>query len=57
MKSSAALRGGTLTELVAGETIYTLERLFGDARRVDVPDGLRLELPAESAAIVRISGG
>lgn len=88
-KSSAALRRGTLTDLIAGETTYAFERalagervvvalnlensparialpapsgrsgpperLFGDARWMDGPDGLRVELPAESAAIVRIS--
>jgi glycosidase len=32
------------------------ERLYGEVRSIGVPDGLRLELPAESAAIIRLSG-
>ena len=87
-KATPALRRGTLTDLIAVETLYVYEReyqrervvvalnlanapatvtipvrpgtsgpperLFGEVRWVDGPDGQHLEMPGESAAIVRI---
>ena len=81
---------GTLTDLIAGETLYVYEgeyqgegvvvglnlgksaatvalpiragvsglpeRLFGEVRWVAKPDGHRLEIPSESAAVVRVVG-
>ncbi len=85
-KASPALRRGTLTDLVANETVYVylrqirdehvivalnlgktpakvpmppdlsgpVERLYGDPQWDDTPRGSRLELPGESAAVMRI---
>jgi glycosidase len=87
-KATPALRQGTLTELVANESVYAYlrqhegervvvalnvaktpvevtlpaetagaaERLYGEGRWVDAPGGPRLGLPAESIAVVRLSG-
>jgi glycosidase len=87
-KSTPALRRGTLTDLVASETVYAYlrqhenervvvafnlgntpaevslppgttgpaERLYGEARWLDTPDGTRLELPAETAVVLRLTG-
>ena len=37
------------------ETKVTDSRLAGEGRWIDAPDGPRLELPAESAAVFRLA--
>jgi glycosidase len=86
-KATPALRRGTLTELVASETVYAYlrqyenerivvalnvgntraqvllppetaglaERVYGDAHWFNGPGGVRLELPAETAAVLRLA--
>jgi glycosidase len=86
-KASLSLRGGTLTDLVANETVFAYlrqrenervvvalnlakapadvilpsgisgpaERLYGEAQWFDAASGLRLELPAEAAVVLRLS--
>jgi neopullulanase len=87
-KATPSLRGGTLTDLVANESVYAYlrqrgnervlvalnlgkastevvlppgvsgaaERLYGEARWFDAPSGPRLELPAEAAVVLRLTG-